>query len=135
MPELPEVETTRRGLVPVLEGQKIGKVIKRRDKIRIPIPEDFVKRIEGQYVRHIKRRAKYLQIFLQSDDVIICHLGMSGKFIIKHKDNENIDNHHHHHHHHSTSEDDDVLFGNMENKQILPKNISTSFWGKNINFK
>ncbi|MBT5185379.1 MAG: bifunctional DNA-formamidopyrimidine glycosylase/DNA-(apurinic or apyrimidinic site) lyase [Kordiimonadaceae bacterium] len=95
MPELPEVETTRRGLVPVLEGQKIGKVIKRRDKIRIPIPEDFVKRIEGQYVRHIKRRAKYLQIFLQSDDVIICHLGMSGKFIIKHKDNEPFGKHDH----------------------------------------
>ena len=86
MPELPEVETTRRGLAPTLEGTKIIRVIKRRDKIRIPIPDDFEKRIENYRVKVIKRRAKYLQIFLETDDVIICHLGMSGKFQIKPKD-------------------------------------------------
>lgn len=95
MPELPEVETTRKGLEPILEGHKIIKVIKRRDKIRIPIPVDFEHRIEGKRVRHIKRRAKYLQIFLHSDDVIICHLGMSGKFIVRPKDEEPYDKHDH----------------------------------------
>ncbi len=95
MPELPEVETTRRGLVPIFEKRKIAKVIKRRDKIRIPIPKDFEKRIEGQRVISIKRRAKYLQIFLGSDDVIICHLGMSGKFIIRKKDDQDFEKHDH----------------------------------------
>ncbi len=95
MPELPEVETTRRGLAPALEGAKIIRVIKRRDKIRILIPDDFEKRIEGRKVANIKRRAKYLQIYLDSDDVIICHLGMSGKFIVKKNDNEPFAKHDH----------------------------------------
>ena len=95
MPELPEVETSRRGLIPILEGNTITKVIKRRDKIRIPIPEDFEKRITGQRVRTIKRRAKYIQIFLADGDVIICHLGMSGKFVIKQKDDKNFAKHDH----------------------------------------
>lgn len=95
MPELPEVETTRRGLIPSLEGRKIVKVIKRRDKIRIDIPDDFEKRIEGERVKSLKRRAKYIQIFLGSGDVIICHLGMSGKFVIKLKDNEPYEKHDH----------------------------------------
>lgn len=95
MPELPEVETTKRGLAPMLEGKKIISVIKRRDKIRIPIPGDFEKRIEGRTVRQIVRRAKYLQLFLDSGDVIICHLGMSGKFVIKKKDDEPFAKHDH----------------------------------------
>lgn len=95
MPELPEVETTRRGLMPTLKARTIIKVIKRRDKIRIPIPEDFVQRITGKKVKEIRRRAKYLQIFLSSGDVIICHLGMSGKFIIRKKDAEEFAKHDH----------------------------------------
>ena len=95
MPELPEVETTRRGLIPTLVGRKIVKVIKRRDKIRIAIPSDFEKRIEGMRVKSLKRRAKYIQIFLDSGDVIICHLGMSGKFVIKVIDNEPYEKHDH----------------------------------------
>jgi formamidopyrimidine-DNA glycosylase len=95
MPELPEVETTRKGLAPLLEGNIITKVIKRRDKIRIAIPSDFVERIEGKSVKQIKRRAKYLLIFLDSDDVIICHLGMSGKFIVKKKDGAPFAKHDH----------------------------------------
>lgn len=95
MPELPEVETTKRGLEPVLEGHKIIKVVKFRDKIRIAIPDDFEKKITGSRVRHIKRRAKYLQIFLDNDHVIICHLGMSGKFIIRKKDKQPFAKHDH----------------------------------------
>ena len=95
MPELPEDETTKRGLAPVLEGKRIIKVHQRRDNIRIPIPTDFVKRIEGQKLKTIVRRAKYLQMFLESGDVIICHLGMSGKFVIKAKDKTPFAKHDH----------------------------------------
>ncbi|MDG1708970.1 MAG: bifunctional DNA-formamidopyrimidine glycosylase/DNA-(apurinic or apyrimidinic site) lyase [Emcibacteraceae bacterium] len=95
MPELPEVETTKRGLAPVLEGKKIVKVHQRRDNIRIPIPTDFVERITGKKLTHIKRRAKYLQMFLDSGDVIICHLGMSGKYIIRKKDDQPFAKHDH----------------------------------------
>ena len=95
MPELPEVETTRRGLIPTLEGKTVAKVIKRRDKIRIPVPDDFEKRVAGKKIINIKRRAKYLQMFLDSDDVIICHLGMSGKFVIKKIDDEPFAKHDH----------------------------------------
>jgi formamidopyrimidine-DNA glycosylase len=95
MPELPEVETTKRGLAPVLEGKKIIKVYKRRDNIRIPIPNDFEDRITGKKLSHIKRRAKYLQMFLDSGDVIICHLGMSGKYIIRKKDETPFAKHDH----------------------------------------
>jgi len=95
MPELPEVETTRRGLLPALEGRVIVSVIKRRDKIRIDIPADFEKRIIGNRVKNIKRRAKYLQIFLGSGDVIICHLGMSGKFTVRKKDHQSYAKHDH----------------------------------------
>lgn len=95
MPELPEVETTKRGLAPVLEGKKIVKVYKRRENIRIPIPNDFESRITGERLTHIKRRAKYLQMFLESGDVIICHLGMSGKFVIREKDETPFAKHDH----------------------------------------
>ena len=95
MPELPEVETTKRGLAPVLEGKRITKVCQRRDNIRIPIPKDFVKRIEGKTLKSIVRRAKYLQMFLESGDVIICHLGMSGKFVIRAKDDKPFAKHDH----------------------------------------
>lgn len=95
MPELPEVETTKRGLAPVLEGKRIIKVRQRRDNIRISIPKDFVKRIEGKTLKSIVRRAKYLQMFLESGDVIICHLGMSGKFVIRAKDDKPFAKHDH----------------------------------------
>lgn len=95
MPELPEVETTKRGLSPVLEGKRITKVHQRRDNIRIPIPADFVKRIEGHVIKSIVRRAKYLQMFLNTGDAIICHLGMSGKFVIREKDDTPFAKHDH----------------------------------------
>jgi len=79
MPELPEVETVRRGLTPLLEGQQIVRVQQNRDKIRIPIPKDFVSRVEGQKVTHTERRAKYIRVYLDSGDVMIIHLGMSGR--------------------------------------------------------
>ena len=80
MPELPEVETVRRGLQPAMEGARIVKVEKRRPDLRFPFPKDFVKRLEGQEVTGLGRRAKYLLADLSSGDVLMMHLGMSGSF-------------------------------------------------------
>jgi formamidopyrimidine-DNA glycosylase len=80
MPELPEVETVRRGLAPVMEGARFEKVEARRGDLRWPLPKDFAKRIEGQTVSGLGRRAKYLLADLSSGDVLLMHLGMSGSF-------------------------------------------------------
>jgi formamidopyrimidine-DNA glycosylase len=80
MPELPEVETVRRGLAPVMEGARFAQVEARRGDLRWPLPKDFVKRIEGHTVSGLGRRAKYLLADLSSGDVLLMHLGMSGSF-------------------------------------------------------
>src|SRR3982750_4338935 len=80
MPELPEVETVRRGLQPAMEGSKILKAETRRRDLRFPFQKDFVKRLEGQTVTGLGRRAKYLLADLGSGDVLLMHLGMSGSF-------------------------------------------------------
>jgi len=80
MPELPEVETVRRGLQPVMEGARFTKVEARRGDLRWPLPKDFVARLEGQTVDGLGRRAKYLLADLSSGDVLLMHLGMSGSF-------------------------------------------------------
>jgi formamidopyrimidine-DNA glycosylase len=80
MPELPEVETVRRGLLPAMEGSKIVKAETRRADLRFPFQTDFVARLEGQTVTGLGRRAKYLLADLGSGDVLLMHLGMSGSF-------------------------------------------------------
>jgi formamidopyrimidine-DNA glycosylase len=80
MPELPEVETVRRGLAPVMENARFTRVEARRGDLRWPLPKDFAKRLEGQTVRGLGRRAKYLLADLSSGDVLLMHLGMSGSF-------------------------------------------------------
>jgi formamidopyrimidine-DNA glycosylase len=80
MPELPEVETVRRGLQPVMEGARFVRVEARRPDLRRPLPKDFVKRLEGRDVTGLGRRAKYLLADLSSGDVLLMHLGMSGSF-------------------------------------------------------
>jgi formamidopyrimidine-DNA glycosylase len=82
MPELPEVETVMRGLETVLLGQRILKVSLKRSDLRFPFPPDFVKRIEGRRVLSLKRRAKYILAFLEGGEVLILHLGMSGRFTV-----------------------------------------------------
>jgi formamidopyrimidine-DNA glycosylase len=82
MPELPEVETVRRGLVPVMQGARFISVEARRGDLRWPLPKDFVQRLEGRTVERLERRAKYLLADLSSGDVLIMHLGMSGSFRI-----------------------------------------------------
>ena len=80
MPELPEVETVRRGLQPVMEGSTIVRAEARRKDLRFPFQRDFVARLEGQVVTGLGRRAKYLLADLASGDVLLMHLGMSGSF-------------------------------------------------------
>jgi formamidopyrimidine-DNA glycosylase len=80
MPELPEVETVRRGLQPVMEGFEILKADARRKDLRFPFQKDFVARLQGQIVTGLGRRAKYLVADLGSGDVLLMHLGMSGSF-------------------------------------------------------
>jgi formamidopyrimidine-DNA glycosylase len=80
MPELPEVETVRRGLAPAMEGASLAKVEVRDRRLRWPIANDFEKRLTGQTVEGLGRRAKYLLADLSSGEVLIMHLGMSGSF-------------------------------------------------------
>ncbi|MBF7729963.1 bifunctional DNA-formamidopyrimidine glycosylase/DNA-(apurinic or apyrimidinic site) lyase [Pseudomonas sp. N040] len=77
MPELPEVETTRRGIAPYLEGVRVSRVIVRERRLRWPIPEDLDVRLSGQRFVQVLRRAKYLLLQAESG-TLISHLGMSG---------------------------------------------------------
>jgi formamidopyrimidine-DNA glycosylase len=83
MPELPEVETVRRGLAPVLEGATILKVEQRRPDLRFPFPKRFAARLKGRRVVALRRRAKYLLAELEGGTVLLMHLGMSGAFRIE----------------------------------------------------
>lgn len=82
MPELPEVETVRRGLAPALEGRRIVRVLQRRANLRYPFPEKFVERLTGRRIERLERLAKYLLIHLDSGEVLLSHLGMSGRFTV-----------------------------------------------------
>src|ERR1700753_3143320 len=109
MPELPEVETVRRGLQPAMEGSKILKAEARRKDLRFPFQKDFIKRLEGQTVTGLGRRAKYLIADLTSGDVLLMHLGMSGSFRVVEGDKAKTPGEFHH----PRSEDrahDHVLF-------------------------
>lgn len=80
MPELPEVETVRLGLLPAMEGARVVRAETRRGDLRFPFQPDFVRRLEGQRVNRLSRRAKYLLAELSSGDTLLMHLGMSGSF-------------------------------------------------------
>lgn len=82
MPELPEVETVRRGLLSALEGRRLVRVIQRRPDLRFPLPENFPARLEGQTIDRLERRAKYLLAHTRSGEVLLCHLGMSGRMTL-----------------------------------------------------
>jgi formamidopyrimidine-DNA glycosylase len=96
MPELPEVETVRRGLQPAMEGSKILKAEARRKDLRFPFQKDFIARLEGQTVTGLGRRAKYLMADLGSGDVLLMHLGMSGSFRVLEGDDNNTPGKFHH---------------------------------------
>ncbi|MEQ8558552.1 MAG: bifunctional DNA-formamidopyrimidine glycosylase/DNA-(apurinic or apyrimidinic site) lyase [Henriciella sp.] len=82
MPELPEVETVRRGLAPVMEGRTIVSVVLNRPDLRFPLPSRFAERVGGTRITRLSRRAKFLVAELSSGDALIMHLGMSGRFTI-----------------------------------------------------
>ncbi len=96
MPELPEVETVRRGLQPAMEGAQINKAEVRRKDLRFPFQKDFVTRLEGQTVTGLGRRAKYLMADLSSGDVLLMHLGMSGSFRVVNDGNGHMPGQFHH---------------------------------------
>ena len=96
MPELPEVETVRRGLQPVMEGAQILKAEARRRDLRFPFQKDFTTRLQGQTVTGLGRRAKYLMADLGSGDVLLMHLGMSGSFRVQRPDEARTPGEFHH---------------------------------------
>src|SRR6185503_15513069 len=87
MPELPEVETVRKGLVPVLEGRLLAQVSARRPDLRIPLPKGFAERLTGRRVEKLTRRAKYILAHLDGEEILLIHLGMSGRFAVHHRKN------------------------------------------------
>ena len=95
MPELPEVETTRRGLQAVVVGQKIVGVEVRRYDLRQPIPRNLAKSLVGRRIVDVRRRAKYLLIDLDSGAVLLAHLGMSGSFSVRKSIHDPLKTHDH----------------------------------------
>jgi len=83
MPELPEVETVRRGLEPAMLGQRFARVEQRRPDLRFPLPDHFIERLTGRTVEALSRRAKYLIADLDDGQALIMHLGMSGRFVVE----------------------------------------------------
>ena len=82
MPELPEVETVRKGLEPHLAGARLVRVEQRRADLRFPFPDDFVARLSGATVLRLERRAKYLIAPLDTGETLVAHLGMTGRFLV-----------------------------------------------------
>ncbi len=88
MPELPEVETVRRGLAPYLDGRRIETLALNRPDLRFPFPPRLSERVGGKRVLNLDRRAKYLLIPLDSQETLILHLGMSGRMIVEQGENQ-----------------------------------------------
>ena len=82
MPELPEVETVRMGLLPVMEGHRFTHVETRRGDLRVPFPNDFAGRLTGRRVKKLWRRAKYILGDLDDGETLVIHLGMSGRMSV-----------------------------------------------------
>jgi formamidopyrimidine-DNA glycosylase len=82
MPELPEVETVRRGLSRKLQGRVLVDIVQRRADLRFPLPDGFARRLKGRRVGTVGRRAKYLLLSLDDGNVLMIHLGMSGRIVI-----------------------------------------------------
>ena len=95
MPELPEVETVRRGLALALEGKRLARVEVRRPDLRRPFPARFAERLKGRRIEAFRRRAKYLLIRLDSDEDWLIHLGMSGRMLVGQGWPNELDTHDH----------------------------------------
>ncbi|TXL81876.1 bifunctional DNA-formamidopyrimidine glycosylase/DNA-(apurinic or apyrimidinic site) lyase [Vineibacter terrae] len=97
MPELPEVETVRLGLMPRLAGRRIVRLTQRRKDLRLPLPDRFAARVEGRAVTTIDRRAKYMLWRLEDGHTLVVHLGMSGRLLLLNGEanHKPFDNHDH----------------------------------------
>lgn len=82
MPELPEVETVRRGLMPAMEGAVIAQAHVNRPDLRWPFPENMADRLTGATVKQLRRRSKYILADLSTDETLLIHLGMSGRMLV-----------------------------------------------------
>ena len=82
MPELPEVETVRRGLAPVMENQVIARAAVNRPDLRWPFPERMAERLTGARVNQLRRRSKYILADLDTGETLLVHLGMSGRMLV-----------------------------------------------------
>ena len=83
MPELPEVETVRRGIAPVIEGQVIQRAAVNRPDLRWPFPEKMADRVLNQRVLQVRRRSKYILVDLSGGETLLIHLGMSGRILLR----------------------------------------------------
>jgi formamidopyrimidine-DNA glycosylase len=122
VPELPEVETVRRGLAPAMEGARFSKVEVRHRGLRWPIAKDFEKRLEGKTVEGLGRRAKYLTADLSSGDVLLMHLGMSGSFRVGHESRPGV-----YYHERSKSKSHDHVVFHMSNGEVITFNDPRRF--------
>lgn len=95
MPELPEVETICRGMAPILIGQRLTRAQARRADLRVPFPPDLAQRLVGSSVTVVTRRAKYAQIHTDKEDVLLLHLGMSGRIVLSRVDESPFARHDH----------------------------------------
>ena len=122
MPELPEVETVRRGLAPAMEGARLKKVEVRDRRLRWPIARDFEKRLTGKTVEGLGRRAKYLTADLSSGDVLLMHLGMSGSFRVGSESRPGV-----YYHERSKSKAHDHVVFHMSNGEVVTFNDPRRF--------
>jgi formamidopyrimidine-DNA glycosylase len=124
MPELPEVETVRRGLEPAIVGRRISRAIINRPNLRFAFPEHFSDRLESAQIIALRRRAKYLVAELDTGEALIMHLGMSGRFTIY--ENERSQPGHFHHVVKSAELHDHVVF-QLDNGTVIIYNDPRRF--------
>jgi len=131
MPELPEVETVKRGLAPAMEGVAIARVEVRHRGLRWPIARDFEKRLDGATIDGLGRRAKYILADLSTGDVLVMHLGMSGSFRID-KDKKDLDVPGEFHHERSKDAAHDHVVFHMANGRTVTFNDPRRFGSMKI---
>jgi formamidopyrimidine-DNA glycosylase len=127
MPELPEVETVRRGLEPVLTGETFTKVELRRANLRFAFPDNFIARLEGKTCLQLHRRAKYLCADLSSGETLIMHLGMSGRFLIKEHQTSGMIAHEAFHHTEKAGQNHDHVVMHLSNGAKITYNDARRF--------
>ena len=126
MPELPEVETVRKGLVPVMEGQVIVRAMVNRADLRWPFPERMAERLTGARVLALRRRSKYILADLSTGETLLVHLGMSGRMLISAPETPREALGEFHHHHPAPEKHDHVVF-DMENGARVTFNDARRF--------